>query len=119
MHSVVQRQLWLMENEKLSQTQAYDKARKEFYDVRMREDIERRVAAEEAKAVGATFGKTYWDIGIELEGQVLEKWKEQATQLAILKKGRIAAMSGESLDELEAPAAVGEPTAAEEVTVAA
>lgn len=110
--------MWLMENEKLSQTQAYDKARKEFYDVRMKEDIERRVALEEAKAVGATFGKTYWDLGVELEGQVLEKWKEQASQLAILKKGRIAAMTGESLDEVEAPAAVGEP-AAEEATVAA
>ncbi|TGZ83325.1 mitochondrial ribosomal protein, partial [Ascodesmis nigricans] len=86
--SVVQRQMWLMVNKGMSQTAAYDLARKEFYDLRMQEDIERRIASEEAQATGAYFGKTYIDVGVELEGKVLEDWKEKATKLAMMKKGR-------------------------------
>ena len=103
-HSVVQRQLWLMENEGVSRSEAYDKARKEFYDLRMQEDIERRIAAEEARATGAYFGKTYIEVGVELERKVLEEWKEKATQMATLKKGRLAAMSGVTETEDDAPA---------------
>jgi len=97
--SVVQRQLWLMENEGLSQDEAYDVARKEFYDLRMQEDIERRVAKEEALAVGATFGKSYLDIGIELETQALEQWKAKALAFLELKRGRQAAFSGTATEE--------------------
>ena len=90
-----------MENENHTKVEAYDIARKEFYDLRMEQDIERRVAEEEARAVGATFGKSYIEIGIELEGKALDQWKEKAHQLLTLKRGRAAAFSGSSAAEDE------------------
>lgn len=85
-HSVVQRQHWLMKNESLSKAQAYDKARKEFYALRHQEDIERRIAKEEAMALGAYFGKGPLEIGMELEDQKFEDWREWATKEAALVK---------------------------------
>lgn len=93
-----------MANKGWSKVDAYDAARKEFYDLRMEQDIERRVAEEEARAVGATFGMSYMEIGIELEGKALEAWKVKAHQLLTLKRGRAAAFSGGSADEEETPA---------------
>lgn len=57
---------------------AYDIARREFYRLRHREDIERRVAAEEAEATGAVFGPSRLQIGMELESQEFERWKQWA-----------------------------------------
>jgi small subunit ribosomal protein S23 len=78
-HSVVQRQLWLMENEGMRRNEAYDKARHEFYALRQEEEIERRIAKEEARYVGAYFGKSRLDIGMELEDREFENWKHWAT----------------------------------------
>ena len=113
---MIQRQQWLMANESLSQVQAYDKARKEFYDLRMQEDIERRIAMEEAKATGATFGKSYIDIGVELEAKALEDWKAKAIALLQLKAGQRAAFSGgqQVEDDEEVVAAVAGEDAADE-----
>ncbi|KAL4798882.1 mitochondrial ribosomal protein S25 [Aspergillus venezuelensis] len=77
--SVVQRQLWLLNNvPDMTKSTAYDIARREFYRLRLQEDIERRVAAEEAEATGANFGPTYLEIGMELENQQHEVWKTWA-----------------------------------------
>ncbi|PSK34946.1 37S ribosomal protein S25, mitochondrial [Elsinoe australis] len=76
--SVVQRQVWLMENEGLTKLEAYDKARKEFYKIREQQDIDRRIAKEEAQYVGAHFGKSALDMGMELEDREFESWKEWA-----------------------------------------
>lgn len=96
LHRVVQRQLYLMENgipqyvqnqatgdmevinAPLTREEAYDMARKEFYAIRHQEDIERRVAAEEARMVGAYFGKSKLEVGMELENQTFEQWREWA-----------------------------------------
>ncbi|OAQ88896.1 ribosomal protein S25, mitochondrial [Purpureocillium lilacinum] len=72
---VVQRQLWLMQNEKMSKRRAYDAARHEFYRLRQAEEIEKRVAIEEARHVGAYFGKSRLDVGMQLEDQEFENWK--------------------------------------------
>lgn len=100
-----------MENKGQSQDEAYDVARKEFYDLRMQEDIERRVAKEEALAVGATFGKSYLDIGIELEAQALEQWKAKALASLELKRGRQAAFSGTATEEDDTTATEAAPVA--------
>lgn len=71
----MQRQLWLMENEKLGKRKAYDQVRKEFYRLRQEEEVERRVAVEEARHVGAYFGRTRLDVGMMLEDQEFENWK--------------------------------------------
>ena len=92
-HSVVQRQLWLRHHVKgITPAQAYDQARKEFYDLRLQEDVERRIAKEEATSTGAYFGKSALEIGMELEDKEYENWKEWASKEATLSQQRQAAM---------------------------
>jgi small subunit ribosomal protein S23 len=83
---VVQRQLWLLNNvPDITKTAAYDIARREFYHLRLRQEIEQRVAAEEAEATGAVFGTRMLDVSMALEGKVFEDWKVWAkTQSQIL-----------------------------------
>ncbi|KAF7713194.1 Uncharacterized protein PECH_001692 [Penicillium ucsense] len=93
--SVVQRQLWLLNNvPDMTKSNAYDIARREFYRLRLQEDIQRRVAAEEAEATGAQFGPSYLEVGMELENQQYEKWKAWAKTQAQLFDQRAAALSG-------------------------
>ncbi|KAL2142811.1 hypothetical protein VTI28DRAFT_705 [Corynascus sepedonium] len=90
--SVVQRQLWLMENRGLSKARAYDIVRKEFYKLRQQEQIERRIAVEEARMYGAYFGKTNLQVGMELEDAAYENWKKWATdEITKLEAERTAA----------------------------
>ncbi|RMJ08816.1 hypothetical protein CDV36_011568 [Fusarium kuroshium] len=72
---VVQRQMWLMQNENVSERKAYDITRREFYRLRQEEEIEKRVAVEEARHVGAYFGKTRIDVSHSLEDREFENWK--------------------------------------------
>ncbi|KAK3684026.1 mitochondrial ribosomal protein S25 [Podospora appendiculata] len=87
---VVQRQLWMMENiPGMTKQAAYDAARKEFYKLRQQEDIERRIAVEEARMTGAYFGKTTIQFGLDIEDREYEAWKRwAATQIAKLDAER-------------------------------
>ena len=90
---MIQRQLWLLQNNpSMTRPEAYDQARKEFYDLRLQQDIERRVAKEEALATGAQFGKSVNEIGMELEDQEFERWKTWAKKEAEAIKQKEAAM---------------------------
>jgi len=101
--SVVQRQQWLMKNKRLSRAEAYDMARKEFYAIRHDEDIERRIAKEEAIMVGAHFGKSPLEIGMELEDQKYEDWREWAVkEIAALKQMQGSVYTGNENDEAAA-----------------
>lgn len=64
--------------EPISREAAYDMVRKEFYALRQQEEIERRIAAEEARMIGAYFGKSRLEVGMELEGKTWDRWKEWA-----------------------------------------
>ncbi|KAK1143090.1 mitochondrial ribosomal small subunit component [Aspergillus melleus] len=93
--SVVQRQLWLLNNvPNMTKSESYDIARREFYRLRLQEDIERRVAAEEAEATGAVFGPTRLEVGMELENQEYERWKEWAKVEAQVLTQKAAAFVG-------------------------
>ncbi|KAI1330705.1 mitochondrial ribosomal protein [Xylariaceae sp. FL0255] len=77
--SVVQRQLWMMHNiPDMTKEKAYDLVRHEFYSLRHIEDVERRIAREEAMMTGAYFGKTFNQIGMELEDLSYNSWKKWA-----------------------------------------
>ncbi|KAL2833408.1 37S ribosomal protein S25, mitochondrial [Aspergillus cavernicola] len=103
--SVVQRQLWLLNNvPNISKSAAYDTARREFYRLRLQEDIERRVAAEEAEATGATFGPTRLEIGMELENKEYDLWKEWAKMEAAVLDQRAASFAGAPDAHAPAPA---------------
>lgn len=112
MFSVVQRQLWLMENEEMSKRKAYDITRHEFYRLRQQEEIEKRVAVEEARHVGAYFGKTRLDVGMQLEDQEFENWKVWAGKEAANREAR-------ANSEIETFGTEDEPGTAEEAQPAA
>ena len=100
--SVVQRQLWRMQNEGMDRQTAYDMTRREFYRLRQEEEIERRVAKEEARYVGAYFGKTRLDVGTLLEDSEYENWKIWAGKEAERRELRRAGETGVGADDAEA-----------------
>jgi small subunit ribosomal protein S23 len=105
--SVVQRQIYLMKI--MTKEQAYDIARKEFYALRHAEEVERRVAREEALWVGAYFGKGQMEIGMELEDKIYEKWKVWALkEIQTMELQRDAAYTNIST-ESEDDAAIDPP----------
>lgn len=99
----------------MKQPKAYDQARKEFYSLRHQEEVERRVAKEEATWVGAYFGKSVLEIGMELEDKTYDSWMEWAkTNVEAADRMRDAAYT--TLPELEeevASAATEDPLVAE------
>ena len=102
----------------LSKNEAYDQARKEFYRLRLDEDVERRIGSEEAQMTGAYFGMSNLEIGMQLEDQQYEKWKEDAYKAMEAQRLRQGAQSGDSLvpEGVEEDALVDgieEPTATE------
>ncbi|OHF00721.1 37S ribosomal protein Rsm25 [Colletotrichum orchidophilum] len=107
---VIQRQLWLMRNRSLPRAKAYDTARKEFYALRQEEEIEKRVAREEARHVGAYFGKNRLQIAQDLEDKEYEVWKGWASHQAVAleqQRSSTYATFGEETEETpEEPAAV-------------
>ena len=98
-------------------SQAYHQARKEFYELRLQEDIERRIATEEALSTGASFGPSALEIGMELENKEYERWKTWAEGEVTAIKQKSAAMYTGSIPNSEENALdmdEGEDTAAEE-----
>ena len=131
--SVVQRQLYLMNNplkpsshehpsgvpldtRPLSRDDAYDQARRELYYFRLQEDLERRVGREEAEYMGAYFGMTNLEIGMQLEDEQYEKWKEDSYKAMEAQRLRSGARAGDSplLDVADVDAFAEAP---EELTV--
>lgn len=97
--SVVQRQLYLLHSvPDVTESQAYDMARKEFYAHRLREDIERRVAVEEAEAVGADFGKSLNQKSVEIEDAMFADWEKWSRQTILENMQKSAAFTGQMLD---------------------
>ena len=81
-----------MDVQRMTTEKAYDQARREFYEERLQEDVERRIAKEEAMATGAYFGKTMLEIGMELEDKEYERWKAWAVNDIMIRKQKQAAV---------------------------
>ncbi|KAL9099626.1 MAG: hypothetical protein Q9163_004901 [Psora crenata] len=115
--SVIQRQIWLQQNVPgISKAGAYDRARKEFYDLRLQEDTERRVAKEEALHTGAHFGPSAMEIGIRLEDQEYERWKIWAQkQVEVLQQRQAAMYTGSDTGEIADAEPVEEMAALERI----
>lgn len=67
---------------------AYDVVRRDFYRLRQEEEIERRVALEEAEYVGSYFGKSRLEIGMLLEDKEYENWKVWAGKQAAARNAK-------------------------------
>lgn len=75
----VQRTLWLLQNiPDITWDAAYTIARKEFYKARLKEDVERRIAPEEATHYGAKFGPNILEKSIRHEDAAYENWRRWA-----------------------------------------
>lgn len=108
--------------EGMTQEKAYDIVRREFYALRHVEDIERRIAREEALKVGAYFGKSAIEVSMGLEDEQFENWKKwagkqidnvQAEQdSAYTNFGAVEESEG---DDLDAEEPVAEPVMADKV----
>jgi len=102
-----------MHNRDMNKSAAYDQARKEFYAYRHQEDIERRIAREEALATGAFFGPSPQEIGMQLEDKEYERWKASAARLAEKQRQLSAGGGGEvpqmEMEGEERVASLGEP----------
>jgi small subunit ribosomal protein S23 len=99
---VVQRQLWLLQNvPDITIPQAYDIARKEFYTLRRREELRDRVAAEEARHMGAKFGKSQMEISMGIENAMYNDWEKWSRQVVFEQTSRVAAFEGTVAKEEE------------------
>lgn len=97
----VQRTLWLLQNTPdITLEAAYDKARKEFYNARLKEDIQRRIAPEEASHYGATFGPSIFQKSMRHEDKAFEEWRVWATQE---QEMRLQARTGIAAPPLRTP----------------
>ena len=115
---VVQRQLYLLQTvPRITVAEAYDKARKEFYDVRRQEDIQRRIAAEEAEATGAYFGPSILQWSMQIENKQYDDWEEWSRKTVMEQMQRNAAFAGDATnvedDLLEDAAEEGNKTGSE------
>lgn len=103
----MQRQAYLMSTG-LSESAAYDVARKELYRVRHFRETELRVAREEALATGAFFGMGPNEVGMMLEDQQFEDWKKWAAgQIDIAKAAESRAYTGSKAEDAAAEESVG------------
>lgn len=97
--------MYLIEHSNLTKEAAYDQARREFYHYRHLEDVERRIAKEEALYTGAYFGKGALEVGMGLEDGAYENWKAWAAkQIEESKQTRAQLYSGpieQSVSELD------------------
>lgn len=87
--------MWLMETKSIAQSEAYDITRREFYRLRQEEEIESRVAIEEAKHVGAYFGLNRVAVGHIMEDRQFENWKVWAGK----ENAKIEARSSAEIEE--------------------
>lgn len=96
--SVVQRQLWLLENiPDITLAQSYDVARKEFYELRRRDETRNRIAAEEAQHMGAQFGMSWNKVGMKIEDGVYNEWEAWGRDRLIEQLAKTAALAGNPL----------------------
>jgi small subunit ribosomal protein S23 len=94
---VVQRQLHLLQSKpKLTVNEAYDKARKEFYNVRRKEEIQRRISAEEAEHSGAYFGPSILQWSMQIENKQYDDWEEWSRKTVVEQMQRNAAFAGDT-----------------------
>jgi small subunit ribosomal protein S23 len=95
-----------MQNEGMDRQTAYDITRREFYRLRQEEEIEKRIAKEEARYVGAYFGQSRVDVGLMLEDHEFENWKawagKEAEKRELMKVGTDGGLAEEGGEVLPA-----------------
>ncbi|KAJ9663557.1 mitochondrial ribosomal small subunit component [Neophaeococcomyces mojaviensis] len=97
--SVVQRQLHLLQTvPDITEPQAYDMARREFYVLRRQEATKRRIAKEEAMHMGAQPEMSILQWSMKIENKHYNDWEEWSRQQVVEQMQRSAAFSGEVMN---------------------
>lgn len=103
--SVVQRTLWLLKNNTtkgLTMVEAYDKARFEFYKLRMSEEMESHVAKEESTMYGSVFTSTTVNWNLSKEQEYINDWTiiaKERTQVIEANMNKSSAPIGSVVEE--------------------
>ena len=97
--------MWLQNNVlNMSPAKAYDQARKEFYKLRLQEDVQRMIAQEEASATGAYFHKSTLEVGMELEDKQYERWKTWGIkEVQLAEQRRNSMYTGQDNQAMDVP----------------
>lgn len=96
--SVIQRQLWLLENTPdITIPASYDIARREFYMLRRAEETRRRIAIEEAEHMGAQFKQTAIQKSLGIEDKMYNDWEKWSREQTVDQMQRNSAFGGESM----------------------
>ncbi|ODV76901.1 mitochondrial ribosome small subunit component [Suhomyces tanzawaensis NRRL Y-17324] len=114
--SVVQRTIWLLAQNKHQQTElslfeAYDKARFEFYKLRMEEEMNSTVSREESSMYGAVYPSTNIEWGLKQEQEHIDVWADIAsekTKVSQANQGRNDASVGEADDIVDVQKSIWE-----------
>lgn len=97
--SVVQRQLHLLQTvPDITEPEAYDIARREFYILRRQEATRKRIAKEEAMHMGAQPEMSILQWSMKIENKHYDDWEEWSKKQVVEQMQRNAAFSGEVLN---------------------
>lgn len=99
--SVVQRTIYLLNNsEDLSLQDAYEKAKLEFYRLRIEQEIEEQVSKEENEMFGAGYKESPMEFGAAVEQKFIDKWKIDATEATkVIEASRVSPQSAWGQDD--------------------
>lgn len=78
--SVVQRTLYLLNNENKSLLESYEQSKFEYYQLKMEDEADMNISREEGEMFGAVYPKTEIEKGFEKESEVLAKWSVDAVE---------------------------------------
>lgn len=78
--SVVQRTIFLLDNENKTLLEAYEQAKFEYYRLKIQDEADMNISKEEGEMFGAVYPKTLIEEGFDKEAEVLQKWKQDAVE---------------------------------------
>ncbi|KAH3685832.1 hypothetical protein WICPIJ_003191 [Wickerhamomyces pijperi] len=79
--SVIQRAIYLINNESKTLKEAYEQSRFEFYRLRIQQELEEQISKEENSMFGASYDVTPVEFGLAKEQEFIDKWVVDATEL--------------------------------------
>lgn len=93
--SVVQRTLYLVRIQNMSLYKAYEQSKYEYYRLKIEDETEINVAAEQSEMFGAVYNKSAIEYGFDKEMTILSKWKKDAIALTkVIEAKRANASAG-------------------------
>lgn len=99
--SVVQRALYLVNNDSKSLLEAYEQAKYEYYQLKIQQETETAVAREQGEMFGAVYAATHNSRGVAEEDRAIQEWKADAARHTEVLRAKRS--DNGSASEAEAP----------------